>query len=153
MPRRLMIKNVSVQPKNLKFQLVTDSTVSTRGDYEGWNLSASLLVFNRAKGEYLGPGGGYSFYDGGTLYDTATQEMEPSREATNGDWRKAEEPIPKDWADDAEISFFGSEPCGRISFPYEVKGVKRAYHPYILIPLTRSLLLKDLQYGAAELPR
>jgi hypothetical protein len=34
-----------------------------------------------------------------------------------------EKPIPADWGDEAQILFFNTESCGRITFPYEFKNV------------------------------
>ena len=59
MPRRhYTIKNVDYTPDSIEFKLTANSAASTlRGDFPGsgdWE-NLTWLVFNRAKGEWLGP--------------------------------------------------------------------------------------------------
>ena len=65
-----------------------------------------------------GAGGGPMF-----LFDTMAQDVKLMRQEETGNWMNNRKPIPGDWSTGAEISFFSTEPCGRISLPYEIKSV------------------------------
>ncbi len=55
------------------------------------------------------------------FYDVYTTRQDLRLDST--DPAKGQQPLPVDWADDAEISFFDAQPCGRVSFPYEARNV------------------------------
>ena len=123
-----VIRNVGVRNNAMAFQLITSSTPALlRGDYAGGENVPEWLVFNRAKGECLAHGGGMWNTQKGFFLDYKMEEMNPQPEVT-GDYSKdRNKSLSEDWVDAAEISFFGSEPCGKISFPYEVKNVDLQY--------------------------
>lgn len=123
MPRqRYTVQGVEFKPGNAGCKMLTVGVSSMlRGDTKWPGMeNFSWLVFNRSKGECLSDGGG----SGGStdvFCTVSTLRHSLGRVAMGGDWKKAQEPIPEDWADDAEIAFFSTEPCGSITVPYEIK--------------------------------
>ncbi len=127
MPRRhIVLRNVTFADGKASCEILKTSLPSVlRGDtgWDYWN-SFMWLVFNHAKGECLEQIGGESRNTSEFFYHFSFTREEFRRAAVNDwNWKKYEAPIPADWADHAEISFFSSEPCGRITLPYEVKSV------------------------------
>jgi hypothetical protein len=123
--RRYLLQEVAFDPDAVHLKLVINSVPSVlRGDdtpADAWR-SLAWLVFNRSKREKLQSGGGHGTGTNELLYDVGTSD-ERLRLDTADDRKREAEPLPADWADNAEISFFSIEPCGRITFPYEVKNV------------------------------
>jgi hypothetical protein len=127
MPRRhAVFQEVAFMPGKASYKVLTNRVVSTlRGD-TGWDGREyfSWLIFNRAKGECLEQGGGESMNNPAIFYNVGFQRSDLRRLPVNDwNWRMDEAPIPVNWANDAQISFFSSETCGRIDLPYEVKSV------------------------------
>jgi hypothetical protein len=92
-----------------------------RGDYTEGALS--WLVVNHNRNEYLVPNSrGLSLFPGSPVFygheKTLCTLLRPGQ---SDDGRPPKELIPHDWLDTAEIEVFDSEPCGRITFPYEWK--------------------------------
>jgi hypothetical protein len=79
----------------------------------------SWLAFNRTKGEYFYFDGGDNTGSTAGLYDIEIRRGRLGRM----DWDRDRKPVPADWAATTEISFFDSVPCGRLTFPFEIKSV------------------------------
>jgi len=126
--RRYTVRNVEFTSSAVSFDFIAESAPLTlRGDSSEWGLSGilSVLVQNRSKGEYLDSGRNAGVGGLGAevaFYGVDVRHCEFTR-AMDADGKKSQEPIPVDWADHAEISFFTSESCGRISLPYELPSV------------------------------
>lgn len=126
--RRFVLQNVNVTPGGVNcLILMTGVDCALRGDQRGVEgpFEFSALVFNRARSEYLRPtssganSGSAYFYQSGIMEAT----LETIVDANNNWSDYNNKPFPAHWADDAEIAFFTTEPCGLIDVPYELKSV------------------------------
>jgi hypothetical protein len=112
LPRqRYTLEKVKAGAKEISLRIVREyMPLALRGDHFerlGWD-DLPWIVINRRKGEYL---------------VVNMQDVEVSENSETYHLQRAggaKEPLPADWINDAEIVFFSSESCGRISFPYKV---------------------------------
>ena len=101
----------------------------------GWGSNLSWLVYNRAKNECLDQAGSEGEGGAHIWYNDSVQKFKLRVENTNmitsglrsGSDLFTEPEWAQNWGGSLEISFFSSEPCGRISFPYEEAGVNLVY--------------------------
>jgi hypothetical protein len=136
--RRYTLQQVQADPSgnmgnqtsgSISFQIVKEyMPLTLRGDLPGsqeWeNLSS--LVINRRKGEYLIDNGTESngnYLEIHHLVRPILLNGVVTAASVKTAYAQAKEPIPADWLDGAEIVFFSSEACGRISFPYEIPSI------------------------------
>ena len=120
--RSYRLGNVRFDLYGARFEMAENSMAPALGGYAtgpGWQ-EISVLVFNRARNEFLVSDGSGSTGATALLYEAVSfhQELRPDSNATKGT-----PTLPEDWAKGAEISFFNSEKCGRISFPFEIRNV------------------------------
>jgi hypothetical protein len=85
----------------------------------GWR-DLSVLVFNRARNEFLVTGGSGNQGINALLYEADSYHQELHPDSVPG---KGTPALPADWANGAEIGFFNSVNLGRINFPCEIRGV------------------------------
>ncbi len=119
-----VFKDIVFTPGGASFKIITNRVASTlRGDdmLLVWNNRLLWLVFNRHKNEYLtsdGSGGG-----GTTSIFCDVSATDERLRLDSVDPAKPRQPMPEDWADGAEISFFTVQQCGQISVPFEEDNV------------------------------
>jgi hypothetical protein len=138
--RRYTLEQVEATPNenfggqtsgSISFQIVKQyMPLTLRGDLPGWQEweNLSWLVINRSKGEYLIDNGADSYGNYLEIHHLVRPQIMNSggvmtRAQIEASFAQAKEPIPADWIDGAEIVFFSSEACGRISFPYEIPSI------------------------------
>ena len=124
-PRRhYTLQSAEVTPEAVQ-TIITSTSIQSklRGDYPGlgnWE-NFTWFVYNRRLGDYLKSEGGGSRWNTNFLYNSGSFDGNLHRQAIHERWKEAERPFPPDWKNGAEISFYTSELCGRISLPYEVE--------------------------------
>ncbi len=127
--RRYALQQVEADPSRITFRIVKQyMPLTLRGDVPGWQEweNLSWLVINRRKGECLIDNGAESYGNNLETHHLQRPVMlngVSTMESIKANYAHAKDPIPADWLDGAEIVFFTSESCGRISFPYEIPSV------------------------------
>jgi hypothetical protein len=123
------LQQVEADPSRISFQIVKQyMPLTLRGDLPGWQEweNLSWLVINRRKGEYLIDNGAESYGNYLEIHHLERPVMlngVMTAVPVKAAYANAKDSIPADWIDGAEIVFFSSEACGRISFPYEIPSI------------------------------
>ncbi|HWB59711.1 MAG TPA: hypothetical protein VG733_09470 [Chthoniobacteraceae bacterium] len=124
--RRFALTSVAFTQGQAKYNMLAVALPSTlRGD-PGWNFVGNdlqWLVFNRAQNECYSTSGNGTSGDSNPFFSLRVLNGTYIHGSDRNDWRAREKPILPTWAEGTEMSFFGSEPCGRIELPYEIKSV------------------------------
>ncbi len=118
--QRYQLDRAEYSDHTLRYDLIRTSVKSVLRGSPAFDWDEfSMLIYNPAMRSSNAGGGNGGDFRGGFFCEV--NRFDGDSQLVIGDWRS--KPMPAEWMDNAKISFFTTEPCGRITLPYEIKGV------------------------------
>jgi hypothetical protein len=125
-PRRhYVLRQAAYYASTVHYYIVCTSVKPALRGQESFDWEEfSMLIYNPIVSSRVSGGGNGCDTLDGFFCDVVCPDGDFT--LASADWHRINEPAPPDWMDNAKISFFTTEPCGRITLPYEIKDVTLA---------------------------